>query len=352
VNVAAEHSAVATLRARYLAYRERQPTGYLRDAARALGVSEAELLVASGGDRVTPLRLDDLESLLRDIARWGELRTMTRNDHAVIEQTGRYDNLEFFGQAMGQTVGSIDLRIFASRWAHAFGVVTEGRQGPRCSVQFFDRHGVNVHKVFTSEPTAFERVRDVWSAGPGPVELPAIEPVAAATERADADVDVAALRARWDALTDTHEFHAMIRELGVSRAQALRLAGPERARAVAPEALQAALEGAARNGETLMIFVGNRGLVQIYIGAIHRVVATQGWLNVLDRDFNLHVRDGAIRDAWVVSKPTRHGPVLSLECCAADGETAVQLFGKRTEAESTPAGIRRLFDSVIEAYAV
>lgn len=65
--------------------------------------------------------------------------------------------------------------------------------------------------------------------------------------------------------------------------------------------------------ETLMLFVGNRRLVQIFIGSIRRVVRTEGWLNVLDPSFHLHLRDRAIAQAWIVDKPTRHGPVRSLE---------------------------------------
>lgn len=341
----------AALAERYAAWRAENPRGYLRNAAKDLGVTELELLVATGDESLVPLRVDDVPGLLADIAAWGELRTMTRNDHAVLEQTGRYDNLEFFGPAMGQTVGSIDLRIFATRWAHAFGQVTEGRDGPRCSVQVFDAHGVNVHKVFTNDVEAYQRLVSAWAQEPRPPAFPAIEPVAAETVRPDADVDVEALQRRWDALQDTHDFFGLLRELGVTRTQALRLAGPERARAVDPLGLETALRGAADDGETVMIFVGNYGLVQIFIGEIHRVVRTEGWLNILDPGFDLHVRDGSITDAWVVTKPTRHGPVRSLECYGADGETVLQLFGKRTEAESTPAGMGAILDRVLDGHA-
>ena len=342
----------AALAERFAAWREAHPRGYLRNAARDLGVTELELLVATGDEELVPLRVDDVPGLLRAVAAWGELRTMTRNDHAVLEQTGHYENLEFFGPAMGQTVGSIDLRIFASRWAHAFAHRTEGPKGPRCSVQFFDARGVNIHKVFTNDVAAWEALRDAWALDPRPSELPAVEPVPEETERADAEIDVAALHQRWDALQDTHDFFGLLRELGTTRTQALRLAGPERAAPVAPAALETALRGAAEDGEKVMIFVGNHGLVQIFIGEIQRVVPTEGWLNILDPGFDLHVRDGSISRAWVVTKPTRHGPVRSLECYGAEGETVLQLFGKRTEEESTPAGMGAILDRVLAAHAL
>lgn len=344
--------AAPTLADRFAAWRAENPRGYLRNAAAELGVSELEVLVASGDETLTPLRVDDVPGLLGAIAAWGELRTMTRNDHAVLEQTGRYEGLEFFGPAMGQTVGDIDLRIFATRWAHAFGQITEGRDGPRCSVQIFDAYGVNVHKVFTSDVDGYETLLSEWALSPRPEGLPAVEPAPVETARPDAEIDVAALQARWDALQDTHDFFGLLRELGVTRTQALRLAGPERALPVDVDALQTALQGAAEDREKVMIFVGNHGLVQIFIGEIERVVRTKGWLNVLDPGFDLHVRDGGITQAWLVTKPTRHGPVRSLECYGAEGETVLQLFGKRTEAESTPAGMGAILDRVAAAHAL
>lgn len=249
-------------------------------------------------------------------------------------------------------MGDIDLRIFATRWAHAYGQITEGRDGPRCSVQVFDAYGVNAHKVFTSDVEAFERFLDEWRLEPGPEGIPVVDPVEVEMARPDSEVDVAGLRARWDGLQDTHDFFGLLRELGVTRTQALRLAGPERALAVDPAGLETALKAAAEDAETVMVFVGNHGLVQIFIGEIHRVVRTQGWLNVLDPGFDLHVRDGGITHAWVVTKPTRHGAVRSLECYGAEGETVLQLFGKRTEEESTPAGMGAILDRVVAGHAL
>jgi putative hemin transport protein len=344
-------SPVVQLAARYDEFRARNPKAYLRDAAAALDVSEAELLVATKGDAATPLDLSDLPVLLADIAAWGDLRTMSRNDDAVIEQDGRYDGLRFFERGMGQTVGSIDLRIFGWRWVHAWAVEDVSPNGTRRSVQFFDTHGTSIHKVFAPSAEPFEALRARWGRPASEPTLPAVTPATTATDRPDADVDAAELHRRWDAMQDTHEFHGLLRELRVGRLQAMRLAGPDRAMPVAPDALAAALKGAADAGEKLMIFVGNTGVVQIFIGTIRKVVPTPGWLNILDPGFNLHVRDGSIAHAFVVTKPTVDGPVRSLECYDARGELVVQLFGKRLEGESTPAGWGAVLDAVVAEHA-
>ncbi|MFN3876527.1 MAG: ChuX/HutX family heme-like substrate-binding protein, partial [Flavobacteriales bacterium] len=78
-----------------------------------------------------------------------------------------------------------------------------------------------------------------------------------------------------------------------------------------------------------MVFVGNRGILQIHIGTVTGLMDGPGWFNVVGRDFNLHVREAAIAQAWVVRKPSADGIVTALECYGAKGELLVQLFGMR-----------------------
>lgn len=323
-----------SLRSRWLERRASHGPAWLRDEALALGVSEAELLLASREGEVTRLRNEDVPALMADIASWGEVRTMTRNESAVIEATGRYEGLAF-GPHAGQTVGDLELRIFPSRWAHILAVEVRHGEHHRGSVQVFDRAGHSVHKVFTEDLHAWRATRDRWMLPP---DAPALtcEPRSGPLDRPDADIDVATLQERWDALRDTHEFHGLLRELGVGRLQALRLAGASRARLVTPGALEAVLAGARDGHQRIMIFVGSQGVVQIHVGTVGHLKRSPGWLNILDRGFNLHVREADIASAWVVTKPTVDGPVHSLECYDAAGNTIVQLFAKRAEGEPTP----------------
>ncbi|MCU0618219.1 MAG: hypothetical protein MUD17_14200 [Gemmatimonadaceae bacterium] len=208
---------------------------------------------------------------------------------------------------------------------------------------------MSIHKVFLEDAAAFASICDRFRHAEPTDALPVVTPTAAETERPDEAVDVTTLRARWDALTDTHQFHGLLRELQVGRLQALRLAGDERARLVGADALQRALDGAAAQQEKLMIFVANTGIVQIFIGTIRKVVRMNDWLNILDPGFNLHVRDQAIAASYVVTKPTVDGPVRSLECYTADGSLVLQLFGKRHEGEQTPAGWSAILDTIVAA---
>ncbi len=335
----------APLTERWSTFRGANPKAYIRDAAAALGVSELELLLLSDGD-VSRLRSDDWGTLIAQLGAFGAVKTMTRNEDAVIERTGTYANYQSFGM-MAQTLGEIDLRIFLREWKHVVAVSARTDVGVRLSLQVFDASGDSIHKVFVpaEQRAAFDALVQSYAGDDAPLELMARPTI---TERDDAEIDAAGFLARWDSMTDTHQFHGLLREFGVSRTQALRLAGPTRALRVSPGALQQLLEGAAASGERLMVFVGNRGIVQIHIGAIHKVVHMAGWLNVLDPGFNLHARDTAFAASWVVTKQSADGPIRSLEVYDEAGNTIVQVFGKRSEGEgSTPVGFGALLDQVL-----
>ena len=78
-----------------------------------------------------------------------------------------------------------------------------------------------------------------------------------------------------------------------------------------------------------MVFVANRGMLQIHTGEVKNLMDVPEWFNVIDPDFNLHVREAAITQSWIVRKPTADGMVTALECYDAKGTQLVQLFGKR-----------------------
>ena len=132
-------------------------------------------------------------------------------------------------------------------------------------------------------------------------------------------------------MRNTHEFFGLLRRFGVSRTQALRCGGLDRARPVGVASLERTLRSAAAIELPIMIFVGNRGAIQIHSGAVRKIERMHGWLNILDPDLNLHVRDEGITSAWVVRKPTEHGVVTSLELFDASGENVLLLFNKRPE---------------------
>jgi putative hemin transport protein len=326
------------LGARWAALRATTPNLRARDAAATLGVSEAELVETSLGSVAT--RLDtDAASLVHALPAVGRCMALTRNEHAVSEVRGTYGGVEL-GAHAGQVIGDqIDLRVFLGHWRHTYAIDEAHPQRAnergvierRRSIQVFDATGTAVHKIYL-EPEGDARAWDAIVAARARTLPLVLEPAPAPRgERPDQDVDVGALHAAWDAMQDTHEFFHLLAAHKVTRTQALRLAGTSRARRVAPESLNAVLTGAAETHEKIMIFVGNRGCIQVFSGAVARIVRTGPWLNVLDPGFNLHLREDAIASSWVVAKPTRSGVVSSLELFDAAGENIALVFRKRDD---------------------
>ena len=312
-----------------------------RDLARARGVSEAQL-VAEIGTRLA----GDWRELIGVLPTLGRCLALTRNEQAVSEVRGEYGGVQLDGH-VGQVIGKeIDLRVFLRAWKYGFALDEAGKR----SLQFFDASGTAVHKLFL-EPQAsveaFEKIRAAFAAPAGtPLELDVAPapPSPRATERPDDAVDMITLRRRWDAMLDTHEFFHVLRDLDVTRQQALRLAGRERAHPVANRALGELLHVMARTGARLMLFVASPGVLQVRSGAIVNVQRVGEWLNVLDPEFNLHVREDGIAASWVVRKPTASGMVTSLELFDAGGENLLLAFAKRDDrgAQAEPDWWREL----------
>ena len=302
-----------------------------RDAARVLGVSEAELVACRVGKGVMRLEPDFAE-ILRAMPAVGEVMVLTRNEHCVHEKHGRFDNVSI-GPGHGLVLNHhVDLRLFMSHWRHGFVVTEEVASGVRTSLQVFDIDGVAVHKIYLtkdSDRAAFDALVQRFRSPEQGAEIVIAPLPPKRPDRPDAEIDVTNFHKHWRALLDTHDFFGLLQEFGVGRAQAMRLAEREFAYRVAPGALRQSLEAAAQTNTPIMCFVGNPGCIQIHTGPVETLKAMGPWYNVLDPTFNLHLREDAIHEAWVVRKPTSDGIVTSLELFDADGFCFVQFFGER-----------------------
>ena len=312
-------------------FREREPKTRIRDAARALGVTEAQLVALGCGAGTTRLK-PEWGTLMLGCEALGRVTAITRNDSVVHEKHGVYANVEVSPMHILAVNEEIDLRLFPRAWAMAFAVRETQTDGPRMSLQVFDRHGVAIHKIYStksSDLAAFEALASSLANDDQSPRQEVAPPAAAERERPDWALDVEGFRAAWRALKDTHDFFPLLRRFQVSRPQALRIAEADLAWPVEVASLRRVLTTVVESGLPIMVFVGNAGAIQIHTGPIHRVQDMGPWLNVLDEGFNLHAREGDVHDAWVVRKPTVDGVVTSLELFDRDGVAIAQLFGKR-----------------------
>ncbi len=317
------------LRRRVDQHRQAHPKARQRDVALTLGVAEEQLVALDCGAGATRLRgpwpewVAALEGL-------GRLTALTRNEHCVIEHRGLYRRTSFHG-TVGQVLGDgVDLRLFTRNWGSAYAVLDRSVRPERRSLQVFDREGNAVHKVFLDE----------WSDAIGFGHLaqdfadPNQDPTCSPLDPREASRGAGSVRSeehlsrlfdRWAGLRDTHEFTAMLCDLELGRRAAVRAVEGVHSRPVLRTAASYLLRRVTELGQVVMVFVGNPGAIQIHTGTVQRLAETPPWFNVLDPDFNLHLRESAIEEAWVVEKPTHHGGVTSLEIYA-DAEDAVALF--------------------------
>jgi putative hemin transport protein len=326
-------SQASDLAARWNALKESKPGIRARDAAEALGVSEAEL-VASRSDIAARLR-PDWKALFERLPALGKVMALTRNENCVHERRGTYSAASFEGH-VGLVLGpDIDLRIFLAHWRFGFAVAEETARGPMRSLQVFDASGTAVHKIYAGDETDLA----AWSALVEALRDPEPAPVAvkpAAAPKAplrDHEIDALSLLTDWQNMKDTHAFFGLLRKHKATPTQAFRLAEGRFAARLGTQAVRELLQAASHLDVPIMVFVGNPGLIQIHTGPVKRIHAMGEWLNVLDPDFNLHLREDRLAEVWQVEKPTEDGVITSIEAFDAEGERIATFFGKRKPGE-------------------
>ena len=317
---------------RWHAFRQAHPQSRIRDAAAQLGVSEAGLLATRNTgtpDAPVVALAGPFQELLSQVPTLGRVMALTRNNSVVHERKGVYLNVSFTGH-VGLVLGEdIDLRLFMGHWKFGFAVNENGRQ----SLQFFAADGEAVHKIYLlpgeSHFENYQALVERFRSPDQPATLTVQPAPTPAAEADDADVDVAGFCDAWRKLDDTHAFFGLLRTYGVSRTQALRLGPPELLRRLDNQAVERALRAAAAARLAVMLFVASRGCIQIHTGPTEKIVPTGRWLNVLDPDFNLHLKLADVDQSWVVQKPTADGLVTSLELFDAQGNNLLLMFGQR-----------------------
>lgn len=314
----------------YLQAKEANPGKYARDLAEILNISEAELTHLRVNHDTARLDID-ARTLLAALENVGITKSITRNNYAVHEQLGRYENQHLDGHAgLILNPRALDLRLFLQHWLHIFCMTETHPKGDRHSIQFFDAAGNAVHKVYNTDETdmtAWEAlVAQYRSAENSPLAITSQQKTQETPQSEWVNVDT-----EWRAMTDVHQFFQLLRRNNLSRQQAFRAVGDDLAYSVDNTSLAQILAAASDEQNEIMIFVGNPGCVQIFTGEIENVRPHGEWINIFNSRFTLHLIESAIAESWVTRKPTKDGFVTSLELFAADGTQIAQLYGQRTE---------------------
>ncbi|MBL7712977.1 MAG: hypothetical protein JNL13_10945 [Chitinophagaceae bacterium] len=316
-----------SLKEQYESLKAANPKLRIRNAAQELNVSEAELVALGIGEGTTLLN-PAFQDILKEIITLGKVMGLTRNNSVVHERKGIYDNISFEGPVGLAVNKDIDLRLFMMHWKHAFAVA----EGDRKSIQIFDKSGEATHKIYLtseSDVAAYDALVQKFRAEDQQATLSFEAYPAAAAELPDAEIDVDSFRQGWKNLKDSHEFFGLTRTHKLTRTQALRLAPAEFVQKVPNDAARRVLDMASERQVPVMVFVGNRGCIQIHSGTVTKVMEAGPWYNVLDPMFNLHLNETDIASSFIVKKPSTDGIVTALEVFDQNGEMIVQFFGER-----------------------
>jgi putative hemin transport protein len=285
----------------------------------------------------------------------GKVMALTRNENGVIERTGVATRLkpqeEITGLdadkekerearmrniAGGYLGGEIDLRFTFKNWKYAFAVVQPGKDGAVTrSLQFFDQSGNAAHKLYVKSDTGVAVFDKIVADFRNPVQSADLKVAAAPVKPAvkpDSAVDVKEFQQAWNEINDVHQFNRLLTEFGVTREQGLRLGPVDKVQRIDPKAVRQLLEQAAKQQVPLMAFLGNSSTIQIYSGKINAVKEAGGYFNVLDPEFNLHLRDSAFVSGYVVKR----GGVVNVEFYDKDGNEVVSFFGVRSKENPIP----------------
>ena len=316
------------LKERWAEYKLANPKTRIRDAAKALDTSEAELLATGLGENVQLLD-GDFRELIKEVGSLGHVMALTRNDHVVHERKGVYEKISF-NNHVGLVLGEdIDLRLFLGDWKFGFAV----SENDRFSLQFFNSFGEAAHKIYLTEKSnkeAYNALVIKYLTADQDVNLFVSKKTEKVAESEESTaLDKAAFQQEWLALKDTHDFFTLLRKYKLSRKQALRNAPEGYAHRIKPESMKLIFDAISETGLPIMVFVSNPNCIQIHTGPINKIFVMGPWLNIMDPEFNLHLREDAIDEAWVVRKPTEDGIVTGIELIDKDGVMFNQFFGKR-----------------------
>lgn len=320
------------LGSQWAAWRTDHPYSGLRDDARDLGVSEAELLATGCGSTVTRLCGGWVE-LLRGLQELGPVAVQTESNGSLIEARGSAVVAGWSGRCGMVRVGVSRLRVQLDHIYHCYAVTDAGGSG---MLHFCDADGQRVLTIGQLPETMGERwaqlVRRFASAEQHPWVRTA--PVSAAGHMIpDSTVDVKALRAAWDGLRGPLDFTIMLQRFSISRAQAVRLAGESRAQAVAKSTFSVALRCASNAMVPLALSVESAGVTQVYTGLTRRVEASGGLLALIEPGFRLYVSEPRIKSAWLVRRPSEQGVLSSLQYFDADDQPVLRVAGNTTPGE-------------------
>lgn len=307
----------------------------IKDCAELLKVSELELILTyiDSEDPQVIILKEKPSDIIAQVKNLGYVMALSRNEFCVHERKGVYGELSLMGQ-MGLIAGEdIDLRIFFSEWKYSLAIIEANTDGnTKRSLQFFNKYGTAIHKIHLNNKSDINAFDDLVENFRFTSEIKLAVEQKIKQEiilNNPIQTEVDGFLQAWSELKDTHEFFGLLRKYNINRLQSMKLAEGKFTKRMKVEDIRILLEKASEKEVSIMVFNYNPGIVQIHTGLVHNIKILSPWVNIMDEEFNLHLREDKISQVWWVNKPTIDGDVQSIEVYDEEDELIVQFFGKR-----------------------
>ena len=333
------HQPPSALRDAWDALRTAQPNIRPREAALALGVSEAELIATGCGAET--LRLSSpWPPLLTGVSRLGRVVVQTRTARSILEERGTYPS-HLLRSRGGD---GIDVRFACDRWFLGYAFQEAGVR----QLAFYDRSGTAVHKIFLPDGSRDAGWDELVRRHAHAVQLPGehLPPSVPGRTRPDAAIDASTLRTGWAALQGHEGIDLLLDAHQTTLIQAFRVVGPRWAVPISCTSLARVLRCAAIEGIPLTVTVANRGAAQVYRGPLPRVYSSGRWLNARALDVSLQVRADRVTSAWLVRAPFFGGVTQRYEFFDARADVVLQIASAREGGEAEPDRWRALVERI------
>lgn len=326
-------SSSSTLREAWRGLREAKPGIRIREAATALGTSEGALVATLVGENIIRLQGPWAE-LLDGFKPLGHVMSLTRNDVCILEHKATFDTIRITGNK-ALVSGPIEMRASLSEWFVAFAVREEKSDRILQSIQVFDKAGDAVIKIYLQEKSNISAYHELVKKFRSPDQGNELQTTPYPLAQYASEVNESALLSDWAEMRHIHDFPALLEKHRVHRHHALELAKNSYTHPVdAKQTIQRLLELASAAKLPVKILAGNRGNLQIHRGKVRTIrllerghTGPELWLNVLDPDFNMHLKMNSIGTAWVVNKPTTEGIATSVEVFDKNKNLVVRFLG-------------------------
>lgn len=266
------------------------------ELAEKLGVTEAELVACRVGYGVTRLAEDSIADIYLTLPEVGPITALSQNCACIHENNASFKTIHRNRNLINIGADNLNLQAYIGCFSYAFAVIEESHGKMLESIQFFDAYGRAVHKIYRQPNTnqkLWNRLINTFTAWD---QVPFIIIRAGQRQALDLTLRQQIKKSELSSMADNSTAEYLLYKLSTSSLP-------------------------------VMIQTNTDGLLQINSGSICNVKKMGCWLNILDNDFNLHLRYDLIDKTIVSKQKTINGSITSIDLYDKSGRQIVRFFG-------------------------